>query len=71
MARSHYTKYKSVIEKMGFRQLDVYQYNNKEVLRIQRISDGKVFVIELPRKRNEMSLEEFEKYIRNALSKRK
>ncbi len=71
MARSYYTKYKSIVERMGFRQLDVYRYGNREVLRLQRLSDGRVFVVELPRRRDEMSLEEFEKHIRNSLSKRK
>ncbi len=71
MAKSAYTKYKAVIEKMGFRQLDVYRYPNREVLRIQRLSDGKVFVIELPKRRDEMSLEEFEKVVRASLSKKR
>jgi len=71
MARSAYTKYKSVIERMGFRQLDVYRYRDKDVLRIQRIADGRVFVIELPKRRDEMSLEEFERVVKSALSKAK
>ena len=69
MARSAYTKYKSVIERMGFRQLDVYRYRDKDVLRIQRIADGRVFVIELPKRRDEMSLEEFERVVKSALSR--
>ncbi len=69
MARSAYTKYKAVIERMGFRQLDVYRYPDKDVLRVQRLADGKVFVIELPKHREEMSLEEFERYVKSALGK--
>jgi len=69
MARSKYTKYRDIIEKMGFRELDVYRYRDKDVIRIQRLTDGKVFVIELPKHRDEMTLDEFKNFIVSALSK--
>jgi len=69
MARSMYTKYKVIVERMGFRQLDVYRYRDKDVVRIQRVADGKVFVVELPRHREEMSLEEYERVIKSSLSR--
>ncbi len=70
MARSKYTKYKDAIERMGFRQLDVYRIDKKEILRIQRIADGKVFVIELPKRRDEMGVDEFIKIVKEALARK-
>ncbi len=70
MARSKFTKYRDAIEKMGFRQLDVYRYRDKEVLRLLRISDGKVFIVELPRPRDQMSIDEFLEYVKKAVSKK-
>jgi len=69
VARSRYTKYRDIIEKMGFRELDVYRYKDRDVLRIQRLTDGKVFVIELPKHRDEMTLEEFRSYVSSAISR--
>ncbi len=70
MARSKYTKYKDALEKMGLKQLDVYRYSDKEVVRVLRLSDGRVFVIELPKKRDEMSIDEFVKVVKEAISRK-
>jgi len=64
----NYRKYKEALEKIGLKQLDVYRYKDKDVLRVQRVQDGKVFLIDLPRHRNEMSLEEYINFIKSKLS---
>ena len=70
MSRSKYTKYKIAIERLGFRQLDVYRMKNKEIIRLQRIADGKVYVIELPKHRDELTVDEFIKLVKEALARR-
>jgi len=70
MSRSKYTKYKIAIERLGFRQLDVYRMKNKEIIRLQRIADGKVYVIELPKHRDELTVDEFIKLVKEALTRR-
>jgi len=69
MAVSKFTKYRQVIEKLGAKQLDVYRYKDREVLRVMRLRDRKIIVIELPKKRDDLSLDEFEKIVREALGK--
>ncbi|MDK6027835.1 hypothetical protein QPL79_00435 [Ignisphaera sp. 4213-co] len=64
----NYRKYKEALEKIGLKQLNVYRYKDKDVLRVQRVQDGKVFLIDLPRHRNEMSLEEYINFIKSKLS---
>ncbi len=59
MAR-RYTAYKKILEKHGLRQLDVYRYKTYEELRVMRLRDREVFIVKLPKRRDEMSLEEFE-----------
>jgi len=69
MAVSKFTKYRQVIEKLGAKQLDVYRYKDREVLRVIRLSDRKIILIELPKKRDDLSLDEFEKTVREALGR--
>jgi len=69
MAVSKFTKYRQVIEKLGAKQLDVYRYKDREVLRVMRLRDRKIILIELPKKRDDLSLDEFEKIVREALGK--
>lgn len=67
MAR--YMAYKRVLEKLGLKQLDVYRYKDKDVIRALKIQDGSILIIDLPRHREEMSIEEFTNYIRSKISK--
>ncbi len=60
--------YKEALEKLGLKQLDVYRYKDRDVLRVLRLADQRVFVVELPKHREELSLEEFINYVRNKLS---
>ena len=62
---TNYKKYKEALEKLGLRQLDVYRYKDKDVLRVQRIQDGKVLLVELPRRRDEISLDEYINYVKS------
>jgi len=70
MSRSKYTKYKAAIERLGFRQLDVYRMKNRDVIRLQRIADGKVYVVELPKHRDELTVDEFIKLVKEALARK-
>jgi len=69
MAISKFTKYRQVVEKLGAKQLDVYRYKDREVLRVMRLRDRKIILVELPKKRDDLSLDEFEKIVREALGK--
>jgi hypothetical protein len=62
MTRKVYTKYRRVLEELKLRQLDVYRFKDRDVLRVM-LPDGSVKLVELPRKREEMTLEEFKKHI--------
>ncbi len=66
---SRYTVYKRVFEKLGLRQLDVYRYKDRDVIRALKIQDGSILMIDLPRHREEMNIEEFTNYIRSRVSK--
>ena len=70
MGRSKYTKYKAAIERLGFKQLDVYRMKDKEIIRLQRIADGRVYVVELPKRRDELTVDEFIKLIKEALARK-
>ncbi len=59
--RKKFRRYLEVLEKLGVRQLDVYRYKDRDVLRL--LVHGKVVMVELPRHREEMSPEEFEKIV--------
>ncbi len=63
--RKKFRKYLEVLEKLRVKQLDVYRYKDKDVLRL--LVRGKVVLVELPRHREEMSVEEFEKVVRGAI----
>jgi len=58
-----YTLYKKILEKHGFRQLDVYRYKTYEELRLLRLRDREVVLVKLPKRRDEMTPEEFEEVI--------
>ncbi len=45
----------------------MFRYQDREIIRMQRLTDGKVFIVELPKKRDEMSLEEFEKIVKERM----
>ncbi len=61
-----YTPYRKVLEKLGLRQLDVYRYKDHDEIRVLT-RDGRVVLVKLPRRRDEMSLEEFEQHVRKAV----
>lgn len=63
----NYKKYKEALERMGLKQLDVYRYKDKDVVRAIRTQDSKVFLIELPKHREEMSMEEFASFIKTKI----
>ena len=63
------TKYKLALEKMGLKQLDVYRFKDKDVLRVLT-PEGRVIMIELPRRREEMNLDEFIDYVKKHLKRR-
>ena len=69
MARSRYTKYRAVVESLGLKQLDVYRFGRKEVVRLLDMRSNKVYVVELPRPRNEIPLDEYESLIRKAIGR--
>ncbi|MEM0006188.1 MAG: hypothetical protein QXV81_02995 [Ignisphaera sp.] len=64
-----YTMYRRVLEKLGLKQLDVYRYKDRDIIRALRIQDGKVLVIDLPKHREEMNIEEFANYVRSRISR--
>ncbi|AEM39378.1 hypothetical protein Pyrfu_1521 [Pyrolobus fumarii 1A] len=63
--KKKFRKYLEVLEKLRVKQLDVYRYKDKDVLRL--FVRGRVVVVELPKHREDMSVEEFEKHIRAAI----
>jgi arginine deiminase len=64
-----YTMYRKALEKLGLKQLDVYRYKDKDVIRTLRVQDGRIFVIELPKHREEMNIEEFVNYVKSKTTK--
>jgi len=66
---SRYTMYRKALEKLGLKQLDVYRYKDKDVIRTLRVQDGRIFIVELPKHREEINIEEFINYIRSKTSK--
>uniref|UniRef100_A0A7C4FGU5 Uncharacterized protein n=1 Tax=Ignisphaera aggregans TaxID=334771 RepID=A0A7C4FGU5_9CREN len=56
---TNYKKYKEALEKLGLKQLDVYRYKDKDVIRVLRTQDNKVFLVELLKHREEMSVEDY------------
>ena len=67
--RKKFRAYLQVLEKLRVRQLDVYRYKDRDVLRL--LYRGKVLLVELPKHREDMSVEEFEKVVAAALEKAK
>jgi len=61
--------YRKALEKLGLKQLDVYRYKDKDVIRTLRVQDGRIFIVELPKHREEINIEEFINYIRSKTSK--
>jgi hypothetical protein len=62
-----YTPYRRVLEELKLRQLDIYRYKDHEVLRVMT-PDRRVVLIRLPRRRDEMTPEEFRKYVEEGLA---
>lgn len=62
-----YTMYKRVLERFGLKQLDVYRYRDRDVVRAVRVVDGSILLIELPKHREEMSVEEFTDHLRSKI----
>jgi len=60
------TKYKLALEKLGLKQLDVYRFKDKDIIRALT-PNREVVVIELPRKREEMSIDEFIDHVKKHL----
>ncbi|NOZ89166.1 MAG: hypothetical protein GXO15_04490 [Crenarchaeota archaeon] len=61
-----YTAYRRVVEELGLRQLDVYRYKDHDELRLLTPS-GEVKLVKLPRRRDEMTVEEFREFLRREL----
>jgi len=66
MTRRMYTKYKRVLEELKLKQLDVYRVKDRDILRIM-LPNGSVRLVELPRRREEMTVDEFKKHILSLL----
>jgi len=67
-AGRRYTPYRKALEELKLKQLDVYRYRDRDVLRVLT-SDRKVVLVELPRRRDEMTVEEFKKFVSEALAR--
>jgi len=52
------------------KQLDVYRSGKREIVRLMDIRTGKVYVVELPRPRNEIPLDEYEAFLKKAIGLR-
>ncbi|MCE4603254.1 MAG: hypothetical protein F7C08_00195 [Desulfurococcales archaeon] len=63
MSRKIYTKYKDVVEYLGFKQLDVYRVESEgrtvDIIRIMDPMTGKVGVVNLGAAREALSMSEF------------
>ncbi len=64
-----YSMHRQVIAKLKYKQLDVYRYKNRDVLRL-RLPNGRVILAELDRHREDYtSPEEFEKAVTEAVKR--
>ncbi len=64
-----FSMHRGVLAKLKLRQLDVYRYKDRDVLRVMT-SSGKVLLIQLNRHREEYtSPEDFEKAVKEAIEK--
>ncbi len=61
-----YRAYREALAKLGLEQLDVYRFKDHDELRL-RTQDGRIVVVKLPRKREEMKVEEFIKHVEAAV----
>ena len=61
--------YKEALLELGFEQLDVYEYPERDVLRIRSISNGKVLFVRLPKHRKDMNIEEFKSVVRREIKR--
>ncbi len=71
MSRKIYTRYKEVVEYLGFKQLDVYRVESEgktvDIIRIMDPMTGKVGVVNLGAARETLSMKEFlEKIVKGA-----
>jgi hypothetical protein len=64
---TNFKKYKEALEKLGLKQLDVYRLKNKDIIRALRLNDNKVLLVELPKHREEISVEEFINIVRSKI----
>ena len=64
------TLYKVLLESRGLKQLDVYRFKGKEVIRV-RLPSGEVKLVELPGFRENMKPEEFLEYVLSKVYPRK
>ncbi|HIC98124.1 MAG TPA: hypothetical protein EYP08_00225 [Pyrodictiaceae archaeon] len=62
-----YKAYKSALERLKVKQLDVYRFKDHDVLRLLT-PDWRVVVVKLPKHREDMSVEEFIEYVKKAIS---
>ncbi len=61
-----YTKYRAALESLGLRQLDVYRFKDHDEIRLLT-RDGSVRIVKLPRRREEMTVEEFVDVVKREL----
>ncbi len=62
-----YTPYRKALRELKLRQLDVYRYPGHEELRLMT-QDSRIVLVKLPRRRDEMTVEEFKKYVAEAVA---
>ena len=66
---SIYVKYVKVLEQLGLEQLDVYRFKDHDEIRVRDKRTNKVHLIKLPKKREEMELDEFKEFVLKLLKK--
>ena len=57
-------RYREALLDLGFEQLDVYEHASFDVLRVRRLSDGKVMLVRLPKHRKDLSIDEFKNIVK-------
>jgi len=57
-------RYREALIDLGLEQLDVYEHTSFDVLRVRRISDGKVMLVRLPKHRKDLSIDEFKNIVK-------
>ena len=66
---SIYVKYVKVLEQLGLEQLDVYRFKDHDEIRVRDKKTNKVYLVKLPKKREEMELDEFKEFVLKLLKK--